>query len=62
MDLSNYRRMDPNLLYGIVNMKLRNDYRDLEDLTLGLNLDKAVLEQRLAEGGFAYDANLRQFR
>lgn len=62
MILTNYRTMDPNLLYSVINTRLRNDYSDLDDLALSLDLDRAALERRLAAAGFVYIAELKQFR
>lgn len=62
MTLANYRTMDPNLLYSLINTRLRNDYRDLDDLVRSLDLDRAALERRLADVGFIYVAELRKFR
>ncbi|MFP5505070.1 MAG: DUF4250 domain-containing protein [Gammaproteobacteria bacterium] len=62
MNLDNWRRMDPHLLYSLVNTRLRNDYADLDDLARSLDLDRAALERRLAEAGYVYVADLNQFR
>lgn len=53
---------DPHLLYSLVNMKLRNDYADLDDLLRGLDVEREALEQRLADAGYVYDAAINQFR
>ena len=55
-------RMDVHLLYSLINTKLRNEYADLEDLARGLDVDRAELEARLGEAGYAYNAEARQFR
>jgi hypothetical protein len=62
MKRSDVQRMDVHLLYSIVNMKLRNDYADLDDLARGLDIDRAELEARLGAAGYLYSAELRQFR
>lgn len=41
---------DPHLLYSLVNMKLRNDYADVDDLVRSLAVERQALEQRLAPG------------
>lgn len=53
---------DPHLLYSLVNMKLRNDYADLDDLLRSLGVDEEGVVHRLAEAGYVYDAALNQFR
>jgi hypothetical protein len=62
MILTNYRTMDPNLLYSLINTRLRNDYNDLDDLARSQDLDRTALEQRLAAAGFVYVTELKQFR
>ena len=60
--LDNYRTMDPQMLYSIVNMKLRDYYDSLEDLANAEDIEREVLERRLAEVGFTYHAEVNQFR
>ena len=55
-------RMDVHLLYSLVNTMLRNEYADLDDLARSLDIDRAALEARLGEAGYAYNAEARQFR
>jgi len=53
---------DPHLLYSLVNMRLRNDYADLDDLVRSLDVNRDELVQRLAAAGYVYDAAINQFR
>ncbi len=53
---------DPHLLYSVVNMKLRNDYADLDDLVRSMGVDGEQLVQRLAGAGYVYDAVAGRFR
>lgn len=54
---------DPNILYSMMNMKLRDGaYESLDDLCLSLGLDRGELERKLGEAGYVYDASGRQFR
>lgn len=62
MDLSRYKDLDPNLLYSLINSKLRNEYTDLDDLVTTWEIDRAELEEHLAEAGFHYHADVHQFR
>lgn len=50
------------MLYSIVNMKLRDNYQDLDELARAEDIDRLVLEQRLADAGYTYRAELNQFR
>lgn len=54
--------MDVNLLYSLINMKLRNEYQDMDDLCLGLNLDKKALTEKLASAGYHFCEESQQFR
>lgn len=62
MDLSRYKDLDPNLLYSLLNSKLRNEYRDLDDLVAAWEIDRGELEAHMAEKGFHYHADVKQFR
>lgn len=53
---------DPHLLYSVENMKLRNDYVDLDDLVRSMGVDGEQLVQRLAGAGYVYDAVAGRFR
>ncbi len=61
MNITNIERMDANLLYSIVNMKLRNEFSDLEDLCLSMDIDRGNLVSRLASAGFNYSPSLSRF-
>lgn len=62
MKLSSFETMDPNLLPGLVNTALRNDYESLEDLAKTQDLDLSALEKRLEDIGYNYVADLNQVR
>jgi hypothetical protein len=62
MQLTQFESMEPALLYSLINMKLRDDYRDLNDLCKSLAISPIALTAKLAEAGFLYDSELNQFR
>lgn len=62
MNLSNFRRMDPHLLVGLVNTELRNKVESLDDLVKTHGIDKAALIHRLDQAGYSYQAEQKQFR
>ncbi len=62
MDLSNYLRMDPHLLVGLVNTELRNNCESLEDLVKTHNLNCEALVARLSDADYVYQEAQRQFR
>lgn len=62
MDLSNYLRMDPHLLVGLVNTELRNHSESLDDLVKTHHLELDALVGRLAQAGYDYMPEQKQFR
>lgn len=61
MNLQQFKTMEPNLLLSIINMKLRNDFRDLDDLGRYYDIDIEQLCQKLADIGYRYQIQTRQF-
>lgn len=53
---------DPAMLYSIINMKLRDQYTDLDDLCASLDIDPAELTRTLAAAGYHYDPATNTFR
>ncbi len=62
MNLRHFRTIHPDLLPGLVNTALRNDCEDLNDLCATHDLDRGELERRLAELGYRYTPEAKQFR
>jgi len=62
MDLSDYKRMDTNILLGIVNEKLRLECDNLDDLVATFNFSKHDLDQKMAQIGYHYDPLTNQFK
>ena len=60
--LTDFHRMDPHLLVGLVNTELRNQAESLEDLVKTHGLDESELTGRLAAAGYEYRPEQRQFR
>lgn len=57
MDLT----MDPNILLSLVNMKLRDQFSDLDDLCSYYDIAKKDLEEALGKVGYKYSEDNRQF-
>lgn len=53
---------DPDILLSYVNTKLRDEYDSLDALCDGLDAVPAELCEKLAEMGYAYDADANQFK
>ncbi len=62
MDLSDFARMDPHLLVGLLNTELRNRCDSLDDLVKTHHLDAKALVARMAESGYDYRPEQNQFR
>ncbi len=62
MDLANFEKMDPVMLMSIVNMKLRDEYGNLDNLVKAFDIDKDALIAKLASAGFDYLPEAKQFR
>jgi hypothetical protein len=62
MNLSEFNRMDPHLLVGLVNTELRNHCESLDDLVKTHNLDSAALVDRLSGADYTYRPEQNQFR
>ncbi|AZL84160.1 MULTISPECIES: DUF4250 domain-containing protein [Aliivibrio] len=54
--------MDPIMLMSIVNMKIRDEFGDLHCFVKFYELDQDALIKRLADAGFDYLEEAKQFR
>ncbi len=61
MDLKNFKNMDVNILMSIVNMKIRDEFGDLEELISYYGIDKEELKEKLKSGGFEYNKEAKHF-
>lgn len=52
---------DPMLCLSVVNTKLRDTYKDLDDLCESLDVDKTALVEKLSMIDYEYDAEQNQF-
>ncbi len=62
MNLANFETMDAVMLMSIVNMKLRDEFSDLDNLVKYFDIDKQKLIDKLAAAGFDYLPDAKQFR
>ena len=53
---------DPILLYGFINMKLRDEYSSLTALCDDFDVSLEEVVTKLKAVGFVYDENINQFR
>lgn len=57
-----YMNIEPVILVGIINTKLRNNYSNLDSLCYNLDLEKEKLIDKLGEKNFIYDELHNQFK
>lgn len=53
---------DPFILLSQVNMKLRDEFDNLDELCAALDYDKEELIEKLAAAGFEYMPTVNQFK
>lgn len=57
-----YLPKDPEILYSMVNMKLRDMYDSLESLCDDADVDRDEIESILNAAGYYYNEETNQFR
>ncbi|RKF14247.1 DUF4250 domain-containing protein [Alginatibacterium sediminis] len=62
MDAGNLLRLDPNIVLGIVNEKLRLECFSLDELTSMFGIQDRQLETKLELIGYRYDVISNQFK
>lgn len=62
MDWSQFQRIDPHLLVGLVNTELRNQADSLEDLCRTHDIDAVQLCTHLEAADYHYQPEQKQFR
>ena len=58
----NFETKDIMLLYSLVNMKLRDEFLDLDDLVNYYGIDKKELLDRFSNNGYEYVEEENQFK
>lgn len=58
----NFETKDTMLLYSFVNMKLRDEFLDLDDLVNYYGVDKKELLDRFSNDGYEYVEGENQFK
>lgn len=62
MNFSNFLKMDPHLLVGLLNTELRNHCDSLDDLVKTHALDPEALILKMEAAGYTYQPGQNQFR
>jgi hypothetical protein len=52
---------DPMMLYSVINMKLRDNYKSLDELCKKEDVERASIEKQLATAGFEYSPEHNKF-
>ena len=53
---------DPFILLSLINTKLRDEYKSLDELCASMDVDKSQLQKTLEEVGFEYNPAINQFK
>lgn len=53
---------DINILFSVINTKLRDDYKSLDELIKSNAFDKNDLLNKLAKAGYTYNEDENQFK
>lgn len=61
MDNERILSMDPFMLLSIVNMKLRDFYSSLGNLCEDLDVEEALIQNKLSAIGYTYSKTFNQF-
>ncbi len=51
---------DPMMLYSFINMKLRHQYNNLDELCEDMDVDKSEIVDILSSAGFEYNEDLNK--
>ena len=57
----NFLKMDINIAYSMINMKLRDFYSSLDDLCEDMDISKIELLEHFEKNGYIYNENTNQF-
>lgn len=52
---------DPNMLLSVINTKLRDKYKNIDELAEDLNVNKEEIVEKLKAIGYKYDIQLNRF-
>lgn len=52
---------DPAMLLSVVNLKLRDFYKSLDEMCDDMDADREAIERKLSEIGYEYDRSQNRF-
>lgn len=61
LDRDSIINMDPNILLSLINTKLRDEFKNLNDLISTYDLDKKIIVEKLMNIGYKYSERKNQF-
>ncbi|MDQ0149675.1 DUF4250 domain-containing protein [Eubacterium multiforme] len=62
MTVEELKNMDVNILVSIINLKLRDFYKNLDQLCYDMDISKDILIEKLGSGNYKYNSTLNQFK
>ena len=61
MDFTSLQQMQPTILLGILNDKLRHQCHNIEDLSYEVGVEARLLQMKMASIGYHYNSQANQF-
>lgn len=61
MDKDQILKMDPNILYSVINTKLRDYFSSLDAFCDDVEIDIELVENKLKTAGYVYNKSKNQF-
>ena len=58
----NFKNGDINIMFSMLNMKVRDEFSDLDDLIKSLSVNKEELLKRMEDNGYYYSERKNQFK
>lgn len=57
-----FEKGDINMMLSLLNMKLRDEFSDLERLADYYSINKGIILKRMEENGYFYNNEINQFK
>lgn len=61
MNLARYEKIKIPVLFNVVNMKLQDEFENLEELCRYYNLEMEIFKRKLSDAGYSYNKKKRCF-
>ena len=62
MNLARYEKMNINTVFNMVNMKLRDEFQNIEELCRYYNIEMEIFKRKLFDAGYKYNKKKKCFQ